>query len=176
MSTLQLVTLITAIIGAGCGILGAVLGIINMWHQLSKDAVRLRILPAHALPVGRGGPGKWTLSIEVVNLSAFAVTVDEVGLELVKKEHLINTPTTTTNHGALPVRLEPREALTVLCYPDLEANPRLAEVHAAYARCQCGTIRHGNSPALKQLVREAGEKRQGANLPPPRGHLCRWAT
>lgn len=159
MTTLQLVTLTTAIIGAACGTLGAVLGIINMWHQLSKDAVRLKILPAHALPVGHGGAGEWTVSIEVINLSAFPVTVAEVGLELVTKEHLINTPTTTTNHGALPVRLEPREALTVLCYPDLKANPRLAEVHAAYARCQCGTVRYGNSPALKQLVREAGEKR-----------------
>lgn len=160
MTALQLVTLVTAIIGAACGILGAVLGIINMWHQLSKDAVRLKILPAHALPVGHGGAGEWTLSIEVVNLSAFAVTVDEVGLELVTKEHLINTPTTTTNHGALPVRLEAREALTVLCYPDLKVNPRLAEVRAAYARCQCGTVRYGNSPALRQLVTRAKKRRE----------------
>lgn len=160
MTTLQLFTLITAIIGAACGILGAVLGIITMWHQLSKDAVRLKILPAHALPVGRGGAGEWTLLIGVINLSAFAVTVDEVGLELVTKEHLINTPTTTTNHGPLPVRLEPREALTVLCFPGLKTHQRLAEVRAAYARCQCGTVRYGNSPALRQLVRAAGEERR----------------
>ena len=153
MSWVQGITLAVALVGA-------VLGIINTWHQLSKDAVRLKIVPAHALPVGHGGAGEWTLSIEVINLSAFAVTVDEVGLELVTKERLINTPTTTTNHGPLPVRLEPREALTVLCFPELKTDPRLGEVCVAYARCQCGTVRYGNSPALKQVVREAEEKRR----------------
>jgi hypothetical protein len=140
---------------------GAVLGIMNTWQQMSKDRVRLKVTPAHALPVGRGRSGDWTLSIDVVNLSAFPVTVDEVGLELVTKQHLVNTPTTTANGGALPVRLEPREALTVLCYPELKLHPRLREVRAAYVRCQCGTVRYGTSPALKQLVREAGATRHG---------------
>jgi hypothetical protein len=153
MSWVQGITLAVALVGA-------VLGVINTWHHLSKDAVRLKILPAHALPVGHGGAGEWTLSIGVINLSAFSVTVDEVGLELVTKERLINTPTTTTNHGPLPVRLEPREALTVLCFPALKIDPRLAAVRAAYARCQCGTVCYGNSPALRQLVQRAREQKQ----------------
>jgi hypothetical protein len=41
------VTLITAIVGAVCGIAGAILGIINTWQQLRRDKVRLKIIPKH---------------------------------------------------------------------------------------------------------------------------------
>jgi len=31
---------------------GAVLGIINAWHGLDKSRVKLKVSPAHAIPVG----------------------------------------------------------------------------------------------------------------------------
>lgn len=168
MTALQVVTQIAAISGVGIGLVGAVLGFINTWHQLSKDAVRLKVTPASAHTLWRDGsvsPEK--LSIEVVNLSTFPVTVKEVGLECITKEgrngRLVDL-SSTTNRGPLPVRLEPREALTVLWKGNPKAEPRLAEVRAAYACCQCGTVRYGSSPRLKQLIREA-KKRQCSGVP-----------
>ena len=159
MTTLQLVTLTTAIIGAACGVLGAALGIINMWHRLSKDAVRLKVLPAHALPVGHGGAGEWTLSIEVINLSAFPVTIGEVGLRLWgTKDRLTALRPIVSDGGPWPRRLESREAVTLIYDSEIRVHERLHEVRSAYAKTQCGTTRYGHSGALKQLVREAQER------------------
>jgi hypothetical protein len=52
MSATLIVTLVVAIVGAVCGILGAVLGVINTWHQLSKDRVKLRVVPKFAWMAG----------------------------------------------------------------------------------------------------------------------------
>ena len=47
----QNITLVTAMIGAVCGILGLILGIINTWHQISKNRVRLKIIPKIAFMI-----------------------------------------------------------------------------------------------------------------------------
>ena len=57
--------------------IGAVLGVMNMWNTIDQRRVRLRITPKHVLSVnGR------SFAIEVINLSAFPVTIDEVGFEI----------------------------------------------------------------------------------------------
>ncbi len=60
-------------------VLGAVLGIINTWHSLDRSRVKLKVLPAHAIPVGGVDP-RLTFCIEVTNMSAFAVTAHDVGV------------------------------------------------------------------------------------------------
>ncbi|MBZ9977815.1 hypothetical protein [Mesorhizobium sp. BR-1-1-10] len=63
----------------GVALLGAGLGIMNTWQAISADRVRLRVKPAYAI----GVPGGQVMfSIEVVNLSNFALTVAEVGFTL----------------------------------------------------------------------------------------------
>lgn len=72
MSTVQAITFAIAL-------LGAVLGLINTWHSLDKSRVKLKVVPAHAIPVGGADP--WLqFCIEVTNLSTFPVTVHEVGV------------------------------------------------------------------------------------------------
>lgn len=139
-------------------VLGAVLGIVNIWHQLSKDKVRLLVRPAHALLVGGLNTGEWTISIEVINLSGFPLTVHDVGLEFRDGERLIAPDARTTQRGSFPVRLDSRESLTVLLPAESRHHERLGEVRRAFARCQCGTVRYGTSKALKQMISEASKK------------------
>ncbi len=68
---------------------GAVLGIINTLHQLNLNRVKLRVVPKSAVAYGGGmlhsrdehlrGGGP---CIEIINLSAFPVTISEVGYTL----------------------------------------------------------------------------------------------
>lgn len=60
-------------------VLGAVLGVINTWHGLDKSRPKLRVRPAHVIPVG-SAPRSLTFCIEVTNLSAFALTICDVGV------------------------------------------------------------------------------------------------
>lgn len=140
----------------GIAMVGAVPGVINTWHNLSKDDVRLKIVPAHALPVVGGRTHDWTLSIGVINPSTFPVMIDEIGLQLGgSKERVVIMHPRLTSGQSLPQRLEPRESLTVLCDSEVRSHPRLAGVRSAYVRCQCGTVRYGTSPALRQFIRDA---------------------
>ena len=54
MTASETAIFVTAIIGATTGITGAVLGIINTWHHLSRTRVRLRVIPKLALMAGGG--------------------------------------------------------------------------------------------------------------------------
>ena len=140
---------------------GAILGIMNTWHRMSRDEVRLKITPAHALPVGPSAQYQWTFSIEFVNLSAFPVTVTEVGLRLRGTKVRLALPQPITADGGLwRRRLESRDAVTVPFDPRMRRDPQLAEVRSAYAKTRCGTVRYGTSGALKQLVKEAPKGRE----------------
>jgi hypothetical protein len=171
MTTLEIVTLLTAIIAAACGLLGAVLGIINTCYLVSRNRLRLRVRPMFmAMSGGQGTaivrhegipfpPGTGScLSIEVLNLSSFPVTVCEVGLQgaTVKTERMIVFPGSTLG-DQLPKRLEPRVSMLVIgpAETSLCANAsRLGRSVKAYAKTSCGCIVRGTSPALKQYVHE----------------------
>ena len=141
----QIVTLLIAF-------LGAALGIINTWHGLDKSRVKLRVRPAHAIPVG-GAPSSIGLSITVTNLSAFAVTISEVGIRFrwSNKRATFFSPT-TADGGKWPRRLEPRSSVIIYAErPDSRSNGR---IKCAYASTECGVTQNGNSPALRQISRE----------------------
>lgn len=146
MSTIQGITLAIAV-------LGAVLGVINTWQSLDKSRVKLRVRPKHAIPVGATDP-RLTFCIEVTNLSAFAVTVDETGVFYrgTDKREAYTQPVLLDGKG-WPRRLEARSSVTVY------GQPPAADGHplkCAYARTECGVTRTGTSPAFKQLAaREA---------------------
>ncbi|UJJ59999.1 hypothetical protein [Rhodanobacter denitrificans] len=58
---------------------GAVLGIINTWRAIDQNRVKLRVIPAHAIPYG-GAPQNIRFCVQVTNLSQFAVTLDDAGV------------------------------------------------------------------------------------------------
>jgi hypothetical protein len=149
------VTLIEAIT-LSIAVLGAVLGVINTWHALDRSRVKLKVLPAHAIPSGGADP-RIKFGIGVTNLSAFPVTISEVGVlyEGTNTRGAIIQPL-LVDGGRWPRRLEPRSSVTVYGQAP-ESTPDL-RIRCAYATTECGHTKKGNSPALRQI----------ATAPPPR--------
>ncbi|HEX9751432.1 MAG TPA: hypothetical protein VGB22_09145 [candidate division Zixibacteria bacterium] len=153
------ITLITAIIGAVCGVTGAVLGVINIWHQIRRGKVRLRVTPTHAMGVGGLEDSPINFCIEVLNLSEFPVVVEDVGLRVSRRtiatfrlEEGLDYP------GKLPQRLEPHTSYKK-CVSVTSVTTDWQKVRTAYARTQCGVLVTGFSPALKQLIRQYSLKK-----------------
>lgn len=137
-------------------IIGAVLGIMNTWNSLNQRRVRLRVTPKHTISVPDGQRG---FAIEVINLSAFAVTVDEVGFEIGGR-NVTKNPRAVIAYPDLPDgkpwprRLEPREDVSVHLNVAHMAVHRGKKIGRAYATTACDETRYGNSPALGQLRKE----------------------
>src|SRR5436190_11385917 len=104
-----------AIAGAGLS-----LGIFNTIQASVRNRVRLQVLPKSAFQIA---PNAWRRSleayepgagfcIEVVNLSAFAVTIDEIGFTNKGKEVRSACPRPVLlDDGVWPRRIEPHESV-----------------------------------------------------------------
>jgi hypothetical protein len=135
----------------GAALLGAVLGIMNTWNAMSARRVRLRVRPVHAFPPS----GEPMFAIEVLNLSNFELTVDEVGFTLngnkLKKGRRAAIPRPIVIDGEpWPRRLKPRESVSLYFHRPDPSEP----IGKAYASTACGEVRYGDSPALWQLRSE----------------------
>lgn len=175
MNNTELVTLITAIVGAATGILGTVLGGITTWDMLRKNTVRLRIVPklTHVIDnsialnatrsneltqqlIEAGAPLR--LSVEVVNLSAFAVTVSEIGFGQADEQRYILTEAELSPPGKTwPIRLEPREAVTAYGGVGVGIDPCAIKKPVAFALTDCGFVAYGTSPIFEQYLRQIHE-------------------
>lgn len=142
-------TIFTAITFA-IALLGAVLGLINTWQAIDKTRVKLRVTPKHAIPVG-GMDERLNFCIEVINLSAFAVTIDDVGVFLKgTNERIAYTSPLTFDGGQWPRRLESRSSVTV--YSERPKSKGKHKLKCPYARTSCGVTRTGMSAAFKQIA------------------------
>jgi hypothetical protein len=176
---LEIVTLVTAIVGAVCGICGAVLGIINTWSQVSRNRVRLKVVPRVAYMTGgnnvitgdrpsdfqdhlanQGARARWC--VEVINLSAFAVTISDVGFGRTNTVRQLFFRPDTSVGKSWPTRLEPREAVTL--FAKLGDSPDLDVVREpiAYAKTDCGVVCYGTSPILKKHSASLNQSWEGA--------------
>jgi hypothetical protein len=150
----QNITLVTAIIGAVCGVSGAVLGVINTRNQLARNKIRLKVTPVHAIPVGALAGSNVNFGIEVINLSDFPVTISDVGFLLKNKQRATLFQVISIDQPSkLPVRLEPRTAYEKYFNIDEAGLPK--QTKYAYAKTQCGELIIGTSGALKQKIKEA---------------------
>jgi hypothetical protein len=147
-------------------VLGAVLGVMNLLHERSQSKVKLRVVPKLAAVVDERGTIQRTKSasgpvdgipcIEVINLSAFAVTVSEVGFTVKgnKKQRFATPMPELIDEKPWPRRLDSRESVsTYLSLPQQLAG----RIDKAYAVTECGHKAYGSSPALVAL-REWGSK------------------
>lgn len=141
----------------GCAAVGAVLGVINTVTSLNQRRVKLKVIPKTAVRSANGVfshsnellPNS-VLAIEIINLSAFPVTISETGFTLKGT----NTrcvcppgPISVIDQKPWPRRLDSRESVTVYFRP--HEFPR--NVDLAYAETDCEERRYGDSPALKKL-------------------------
>jgi hypothetical protein len=149
METLTLVQGVTLAIA----VLGAALGVINTWHGLNQTRVKLKVVPAHAIPVGAANPNL-RFSIEITNVGAVPVTVCDVGVLYrgTNQRGSIVQPI-ILDGGQWPRRLEPRSSVTI--YGQRPTSGQSQRIRCAYAKTQCGVTKTGTSGALKQIVREA---------------------
>lgn len=151
-------TFVIALAGAISGVIGTVMGITNFMRALIKDRVKIKVYPQVNVflenkdekvePVAR-------VCIEVVNLSDFPVTINDVGFFLNKyfKNGKVSFLDKQLMHGGkLPKRMEPRSAITVY-----HPNPGMfmddvEKICGAYATTQCGREFKGNSKAFKKRI------------------------
>lgn len=179
MSTLEIVTLTTAVVGAITGIGGLVLGIKNRRHALREARTRLRVLPKLAFP----GPTdemvtetyyservaaalqelKAYLCIEVTNLGSVPQTVLELG-------------TVGEDGKRIPWRapdwMEPRESYPLVLGPDqlgaaymritTDDYDKLKAV--VYAKTDCGECFEGESPVVTDFLHRLEEERPKAPM------------
>jgi hypothetical protein len=162
-------TLITAIIGAVSGSIGSVLGVINICHSLSTNRVRLKVIPKIAFMIDRtnvitaqnmtdktsellrkGVP--YRLCVEVTNLSIFPLTVSDVGFGNVKKQRAIIVAPELSPGKTWPVRLEPRESVTIYARVGEILDPDVLGKSLAYAQTDCGKVKYGTSPIFKSHI------------------------
>lgn len=139
------------IITFAIAVVGAVLGVISTWHSLDRSRLKLKVVPGHAIPVG-SAPSDINFSIEITNLSDFAVTIREAGLLFRggdKRGALINP--IIADGGPWPRRLESRSSVNL--YGKIDEGTIKKDIRCAYATTECGFTKKGHSPALKQLIR-----------------------
>ena len=167
----QNITLVTAIIGAVCGISGMILGIINTCHQMSKNRVRLKVIPKIAFDIdanntltvdrhtesvserfSKGIP--FRLCIEVINLSAFPLTISDVGFGNIKKSRQYIFQPELTPGKTWPARLDSRESVVAYTKTGIRLNPKGMNKALAYAKTDCGVICYGTSPIFKEYVQK----------------------
>ncbi|MBF0400585.1 MAG: hypothetical protein HQL90_07430 [Magnetococcales bacterium] len=137
----------------GVALVGAVLGILNTWRAFDRDRVSLLVAPniVHAIIDGKFGPP--LLSINIVNLSFFAVTIAEVGFLLRgTKERWVIAPPIMMDGGKFPRRLEPRSSFSVLAESGTHLRPDFVKVTHAFAVTECRRTFKGKGPAFKALM------------------------
>jgi hypothetical protein len=161
----------------GIAVLGAALGVINTWHQLTRNRVRLKVTPRVAFMMGKDfvlttnrhdsllhkmvadrRPAR--MCIEVVNLGCVPVTISDVGFVLKKggTRQIIAAPEVTKGK-TWPTRLEPREAVTAYAAIGADIEPEVAMRGLAYATTDCDHTRYGSSAAMREYGRMRLEAR-----------------
>ncbi len=134
------------------GCVGSLLGVMNTWRSLSKERVRLKVIPKRVVTAGNF-PYRVNISVDVINFSSFPLTITEIGFSIQgsDKRGVLIKPM-TSDARELPVRLDSRESLTV--YGIIEGAYNYKN---AYALTACGYKKKGTSPAFKQIVESLNE-------------------
>lgn len=135
----------------GIALLGAALGLINLWRAIDRDRVRVRVTPLSYINTG----GTSGVCLEVVNVGFTSVTLSSIGFDLRGGEQLVPLSPTFSGGEKLPHRLEPREAVTAYLPPGMEKDSRFARVKCAYAKTACGIKFRGSSKSLRHYVKLA---------------------
>lgn len=152
---------------------GVVLATVALWHQFHQTRVRLRVIPRFTaiLPNGafysspksdleriaaKSREVGWT--IEVVNLSAFPVTIAEIGFGKVGhlRRSVIIKPIVISGKE-FPTRLESREAVRFFLWADSTPGRATVGFPYAFATTDCDVTTYGTSPALRRWLGKLAE-------------------
>lgn len=148
MTNMDVVNLIIAIIGVLLGLFGTVLSLITTWREFDRDKVKLRVSTSYFVGTG-GAQGIHGIAIDVVNLSAFPVTIREVGFLLHNsKQRLVIVTPTTTDGGPYPRILQPRSSVSLLASRDDFSEDQINAFQFVYAKTSCGVTKQSSAANL----------------------------
>jgi hypothetical protein len=160
MNTETTITLVIAVIGAITGILGTVLAILQHRREVESDRVHLRVGISWGL--SSVDPSRSFLVIHVTNLSKFPVTIRDAGVLTRKRSWRVTHALARTPQGRLPIRMEPRTAISVDFPPEFLLSDELDESAVAYVSTACGeeiVVDTNDIPAMMWEARkQAGRK------------------
>lgn len=133
-------------------LLGAFLGVLNTWRNWSLDRLKIRVIPRYAV----GNDGSPYISIEIINLSSFPVSVISIGFTVLGGATHMQVPIPIFTRGeTLPIRLETRTSCTTLVPLRTFEKDQLASIDKAYISTACGKEIAGDSAALQQIIHAA---------------------
>jgi hypothetical protein len=163
MNTIDAVTFLVALLGVG-------LGVFNTWYLFKSPRFRLKVVPKLCFDMqgGRylaidwdeqvqqlraaGAPSRW--GIEVINLNAFAVTIDEIGFSDATDDGQMAMVDPEISRGKKwPVRLKAREKVMFYSTDGMDLPKTVLANTRAYAKTDCGHCVYGTSPALTKEAR-----------------------
>lgn len=138
-----------AAITLAIAVLGAALGILNTWNSINDRRVRIRVVPKWSIAPGFSG-----MAIEVVNLSAFPITISEIGFTIGRSRGTLprRAPISAqmfVDGTALPIKLDRHASFSGTFHTSGLEN---FDIRKAYALTTSGVISYGKSPALKQWI------------------------
>lgn len=151
---------------------GMMLGIYNFFNERAKRKIKLKVTPKSAAAFGTWIDGQRSIKtsnntfsikgqpddlvIEIINFSAFPVSICEVGLRARGKKNRFAVPRPELlDGGSWPRRLEPRQQVIAnIDWSNLLDKDGASRIYTAYAATECGSEILGSSRALKALVRE----------------------
>jgi hypothetical protein len=151
------ITLAIAITGAVTGILGLVFNFLNTWRAFDRDKIKLKVIPKLAYFFSSYGSDE-ALSIEVINVGFVPVTLSRVVFPRDGTDEELHFRQHPQQEVKLPVRLEPRDSITIFAPIDLHSSPEFANVSVARAWTACGRTFQGASPALQKVVQKLRDK------------------
>jgi hypothetical protein len=142
----------------GIALIGAVLGIVNMWRSISRDKPKIKVIPKRVIPVGAFDESI-DFSIEAINLGTVALTVSELGLfhQGVAYRSPLTIAPIIMDGGQWPRRLEPRTSVTVYGRSST-INASEHPIRCAYAMTDCGLTFEGTSDALEGMAQSLAGK------------------
>jgi hypothetical protein len=146
-----IVTLASIILGT----VGTTLGLVNFVIDRLEKRVRIRVIAKVGAQVHGGYLAttkreNWTEgsigqldravpALEIVNISSFPITINEVGyMNFAKQGRAAFIQPTAFPNGPLPYRLQPREAVTFYAERDQVGNHKNHSWKYAYVETSCG--------------------------------------
>ena len=149
-------------------LIGMILGIYNLFHSLSKEKVKLKIIPKSVMggrvnrESGKRGlilaendfsKDQSLFGFEIINKSNFVVTIDEIGfIEKGNNDRLVILEPILGDKGNWPRELNPRTSFMV--YGNLQNLIGILmhkKIKYAYVKTACDNTRYGKSKALRLL-------------------------
>jgi hypothetical protein len=169
MTNIEAINLGLGVLGSTLGIVGTIISVVAITDQ---KRVRIKVVPKIAIEVAPGSYITTALSdshtaaartagvrprwcIQVVNLSAFAITVNEVGFGDPRRgfRGVIVTPELAAGM-TWPARLEPRQSVVAYAGTGDSLPANIASCPYAYAETDCGKVKFGTSDILKEIANQ----------------------